>query len=857
MALGMTVGILAMLLLYALSMLGYLKLRKRFAGAKYAVEIVSVAVPIVFSIAVKAAILALDTPDTLDGGFAALIHAIYSGIGGLAFEGLAALDEISSTVLQCLYTGSSLYAALMFVSVVTTKASYEVYSGLLLFALRFRLKVNTDVYLFTSATEDSMLLAKSICRHYRAQSKEVRERTSGARKEEKVRKCVVIFSGEELGAFDRKNPLHREIMANGYIYWSYAKDSYGGKSVIKRLGLYIDNDYADGRKARAPHSHVRIFAFGNNEELSGLESSNSDIVFDEIKAITRETEKKLRKKRKKEKAARKEKTNGTIARTSEAAHNATNGANKESRKRTYGIPIIDFYVLTDNDINYQLYQDAVRNAVSSVLQEGEKVDGAAQLIDEVAQHFQLHIINEADIVGKSLAHERVKCFQGDKNCNELFISENRPNGDNAYRVMVLGFGKNGQHALDNLYTDTAYVSEEGVPSRFTADVYDYDMSEKAGLFAATHPLYVCTDERTDAKGEDKAARYKKVEKMYERALASETDGLTVQRAKNVKAFEDVKKFMQFPRVKFHKASCFDLSFLDVLDERMGAETGRKERESSKFTYNAFIIALGDDELNIAMANALIDDIKHEAGLTDRTRIFPQSIYVNIRDEKNYNRLNWTERDKKHNAFLKVIRFGLRTDMYSYAQIVDDTEDMRYHYAYSLVAGYAPQKIADADMEHASGVHGKLTEKANELKNVIGGDGDFLPCVQSIAEQIRLLEPQIIKCDWLSVKMIDKESNAYANRFAPYFAARLKDKSELSAKDFINLARLEHERWNRFYMSQGWTFVFLDNEKDKARKPYKRTIKEHNCLCPFDMLKPDVQVNDLVNVALAAPPLVKD
>ena len=91
--------------------------------------------------------------------------------------------------------------------------------------------------------------------------------------------------------------------------------------------------------------------------------------------------------------------------------------------------------------------------------------------------------------------------------------------------------------------------------------------------------------------------------------------------------------MKFPWITFHKASCFQTRFMRYLDGESGI--AGECREKNKLLCNAFIIALGDDEANIKMANSLIDDLKHESAFTNkRSSVYPQMIYVNLRDEKN-------------------------------------------------------------------------------------------------------------------------------------------------------------------------------------------------------------------------------
>jgi len=856
-----------MLAVYALSMLLYFRFRKKYAETKYVVELFFIVLAALISVAVKAALIFVNSADSFTTGFAGIVHALYSGFGGLAFEGLDGLTEIESSLLQCLYTCSSLYAGLMFVSVITAKANYEIYSGLRLLALRLRLRTSAkyaadnDLYIFTSVTEDCLILAESIERKYVSDK----------------RRCVIIFTGEDLDAFDRKDPLHRIIMSKGYIYWPFfkSKENSRNSSVLKRLGLFIDNgffgedylidnaeaerfkieavsefllkalDYArtvDNKKAAefvsslvnewerkyglrfpnfdkknpeksflalanscsaekgyknlflcapyneddflnkdayslkkkcvAPVSRVHFFALGYNEKLSGLECENSAAVFDEIACLSKEY--------------------------------------RKSKKKT----VVDFYILTDNEINYAYYQKEVGEVLKSAV--GEEAE-------KYSRYFQMHVINEAVMAGKCLDEARAEVFIASEREGEesLFVSDSVPNKDNTYRTLVLGFGKTGQHAMKTVFTDTSYVDENGVPSKFIADVYDAAAEERAGIFAMTHPMFIC-----NGKGEDKirmAFSEKTIKKLSAEGQITDFDG--------------VKKYLQLPEINFHGASCFDLPFLEYLDKLTGMETVGAET-----AYNAFIIALGDDEKNITMGNALIDDIKHEYSYVPKNEdVFPQIIYINIRDERNYDRINWSEEDAAQFPKTKVVKFGNRQRMYSFEQIIDDSSDALYNGGYDSVTG-------------SEGAEAFEIVREAILHPEINAEKDYSEYLKSILKKLAGLDPLRSREKWLSVPMFKKESNSAANRFRIYFEKRLAGQEKITGKELLICAQIEHVRWNRFHIANGWTFVDYDRTGEpgynrKAEKKIRESRKEHDCICPFNMINVYTATYDIVNVAM--------
>ena len=117
-------------------------------------------------------------------------------------------------------------------------------------------------------------------------------------------------------------------------------------------------------------------------------------------------------------------------------------------------------------------------------------------------------------------------------------------------------------------------------------------------------------------------------------------------------------------------------------------------------YDAFIIALGDDELNLDCFRNVMSDIRRE--LIDRAAgkgvgaIDPKkklTILVHLREKGNAERLYWAaEREiediKNH---VDVRAYGAREDVYTYNEIVNDAEAIEMNNEYNLAAGWAGNK----------------------------------------------------------------------------------------------------------------------------------------------------------------------
>ncbi len=899
-ALGIIIGILIMVAAYGLSMLAYFFLRRKYSSSKYGVEIFVLAFAILVSVGIKTWIFYLS--DTSKGlvsndnfleSMALIFKSIYSGIGGLTFEGLSEFEkgefEKVYSLITCLYAGSSLYAGLMVLSVLTAKLSYEISSSIRFSFFKLKRKISaflhlkdrTDYYFFTAVTEESLTLAKSVSQHY------ADEREKNKRR--KVRKPFIMFTGPDLEEFDGKNELHREIMARNYYYKSYIKKTDKDKGIFSHLKLKFDQDFfkCDDKiiKCEADELNVHLFAMDTNEKLSGLEATNSDIVFTEIKNLV-----------------------GKLFKVKK---------NKKTNKNEVVInkmTVIDFYVLADNDINYEFYQREVESYITDEINKTDcwksiweacKSIGAIEPNEEqpskedciklsvqfLSSYFQVDIISEAELAGKCLEKERKNVLDGNA---DIFIKNSEPDGENLYRVMVLGFGSNGQQSMKHLYQATSHVSDrqiddelhKNVPSRFVADVYDPQCTASAGLFGFKHPMFVCVDknklgdnkksssqesesnepclcgcaddvrciEQSEWVEEEQKIKQIYTEDRFNRYMdkvkgdligfnGKEDAGIDYECCKDCKVcsgennkcrkyldslpkFDKINDYLQLPVVAFHQISAFEDSFLKYLDKQVGDGPAT---EKSKI--RAFIIALGNDEYNITMANALINDMLCESALIDGLPPFDGktvTIYVNIRDKKNYDRINWTKDHEVKMPALRVVIYGNSEEMFSYDNIVNDDKGMIYNYLYGMISNY--ENFA-------------TNEKIeNILRKVVLGnalDSGIFQHIPSYDQNERNYYEMRKK--WLIINSFKKQSNYAANEFSEYYKNKydlIVDRDAPIKRDLvISLGAIEHERWMRFHISNGWYFSPDKNEK----------IKHHKCICPFQMLPIGNITYDLINV----------
>ncbi len=766
---GIIVGIIVMLIAYCFSMYIYFKARQKFSEVKYMVEIIAVVVAILFSVSVKLIINLSTITDGFTNGFASLLHAIYSTIGGLTFEGLSDLSDIENGIIQCLYTASSLYAGMIVLSVITAKASYEIYCGIKLRILKMKLRFSkrfankTDIYIFTSVTSDSLILAESI------KDKYVTDRTD--------RNAEIIFTGE-LEVFSRENLLHREIMADGFIYWSYSKKINEEKepSILKRLGLYIDNCFYK-KDCKCKDSRIHIFALSNNEGLSGYEAENGNIVFGEMKAILKEYEK--------------------------------------ASKKVF----VDFYLLVDNEINYEVYKSkldilkAQYNVIAKNINKKHSKNGEDVTGLEGCFPFVLHLINEADYTAKDFIYKR------DKEYAKFLPNKNLFKTNSYYRAMVIGFGQTGQTATMQAFINTSNVTNR-VPNKFIADVFDLNMNNVGGLFLLRHPLVdgkVVSGnlEGNCSKVDEHSKIFKeKLNKIYSPIYTqTEIDNL------NGDVSAEVIKKMTFPIINMYQTSCFGKEFVNYFNNDTGHTILCK--------YNLVIVGLGDDEINIAMANALLGEIRNQlADGISREESGDITIAINIRDAKNLERIDWGETENKLFPDVHVIKFGVAEEIYSYDVIVDDSEAMMYSYPYALL-----------ECEDISDVYMDLVNEHNEIiKNGNVDNNDYTEKLQEIFTHFNRNHDMLdIRKTWVQSSLFDRESNNSVAIFSNSMKALCKD-LVFTYDNMSWLVDIEHERWDRFHIANGWIFNV------KKCKPYR----QHDCILPTEKLKDKFGKYDLVN-----------
>ena len=655
------------------------------------------------------------------------IQTLYFTIAGVGFEGQDIAVDSAKAVHQmwCTigYFSSMLWLAASYIVIITAGISYGAYSFFL--KLWFRIKGRSEYYIFTNLTEDTLALADSI-------------------HDEKNNKAYIIFAGNELEKFDNSNELHRKLRIRKYPYITTSKiqvleedSKFRFSSIFKLIlgyrnknrhnSVLIDLGLLTWRKLRSCSFH--IFALGIDKDLKGLESENSDFIFDDIQ--------------------------GNLYHKTFYKRVIRNYILFENDNPYFRI---NYYVLTNNSTNHEFYTKNLRRVIVRFEKDiveaqqeyrenhkflscliNKKIDNYQKKVtfERLRLLFKINVVNEASLAGQSLIKARHKIEK------ERIIVNNKINytgegDDNDHVAVFLGFGQTGQVALNNLFVDTAYVNfaetpeKSGIASRFIAHVFDENIVDYAGQFEKNHPSYLISD--VDEKEEvgdilleylnnNKELKEKKKEEyraLLEEYLNNDNDKHysneeSLKAAYGKEFFKNTDFYLKFPHIYLHKKNVNSLSLLRGIDSSLG--TDRKELKEWK-KFNSIVIALGNDEDNIAMANTILQDLRQELySGKNKNDNRPIDIYVNVRDAKNSHRLNWnTTLEKIVHPNINVATFGNADDMYSYDSIINNLKISMLNSNYNL-AGDSSDNFDYMNMKNPHEVNLKEVETTyNETIN---------------------------------------------------------------------------------------------------------------------------------------------
>lgn len=701
-ALGCIAGVYIVLLVY------YTKCCHTTGRKVFMVAMVIVmAFAVRFSLQMYAGVLEAAANKVVFDAGAGFIEALYGTFGGLTFEGMDPLIEGGGVLAGCqlatsyAYSGVAVLAALFFYTAVSLSVDYPMSCAVAAWLRRtgdylLPRKCRCDVYIFDSVTEDTVLLAEDIVRTYATSDTAIKKlqkarlqalmdwwkdrirnalsiknkNGAGVSEQSKEKpdfkfmrneikdsiawyrgakkRCLIVFTGRDMRPFERRDQLHRRLMANGFLYLRY--DFGRDMREVKRKG---ESSACRGVLADFIKSarNIHFFAFSRNDDFKEQfgkkyksEQVNFRTVSEEIAALEAYSHRRR------------------ISRIPPKFHTPAR---------------ICFYILSEDDVDHPTYSVRFDDW-------GEKLVENHKFLAGVILDYK--IINEAERATWELALGSDD--KGDSD-NNILTDKSGGNWIEEYvaaaekvsslpiktgacaddhivgrraptkRILSLGFGDTARKTIGGLY-----VNNDG---NMIVDVMDRRASNIMGGYMRSHPSVLCMPAKSTDDFKDNHAQMPDV-------------------AKN----DPVKWWMygynNLLAVNYAELDGTGDKAAEYIDDSFGnRDPGQEEY------YDAFIIALGDDELNLDCFRNVMSDIRRELIANGGSR--PIKILVHLREKGNAERLYWAaEREiEEIKPYVDVKAYGAREDVYTYDEIVNDAKAIEMNNEYNIAAGWADNK----------------------------------------------------------------------------------------------------------------------------------------------------------------------
>ena len=540
------------------------------------------------------------------------------------------------------------------------------------------------------------------------------------------RKCLIVFTGRDMKPFERRDQLHRRLMANGFLYLRY--DFGRDMREVKRKG---ESSACRGVLADFIKSarNIHFFAFSRNDDFKeqfGKKYKSEQVNF---RTVTEEI--------------------AALASYSPCRCKTRCAPGRHTPAR------ICFYILSEDDVDHPTYSVRFDDWGEKLVENHKFLAGVIldyKIINEAERatwKLALGSDDKGDSDNNILTHKSgEKCKEEDveaarkkqenlldwikeyvKAAHEAYVSPEEPDkksagqlvggkadiaivtreqseggarrralsGCKSYddyskkrdeegagseiaakRILSLGFGDTARKTIGGLY-----VNNDG---NMIVDVMDRRASNIMGGYMRSHPSVLCTPatrEFDHDPGKDAACKDAGGAGVL-RVVFDHDPGKDAAR-------KEPKKWWMYG---YNNLLAVNYAELDgtgdetakYIDDSFGnRDPGQKEN------YDAFIIALGDDELNLDCFRNVMSDIRRELIANGGSK--PIKILVHLREKGNAERLYWAaEREiEAIKEYVDVEAYGAREDVYTYGGIVNDAEAIEMNYRYNLAAGWAGTK----------------------------------------------------------------------------------------------------------------------------------------------------------------------
>ena len=459
-----------------------------------------------------------------------------------------------------------------------------------------------------------------------------------------------------------------------------------------------------------------------------------------------------------------------------------------------------FFLSSNEDENIQamsvLARDATINEVNnSIIQKfycHARQNGLNRVIEDIAvkRGLDVRIIDSShlsiELLKVNQDYHPVKLVDIDKDNPTTVSSE--------FNSLIIGFDEAGQDAMKFLYEFGAFVSNEGTPEKeirspFHCIAADKRMNELQGVFSTFAPAAIAQ---------------------------KNSDGTKL--------------------IELVQCDCLSSEFFDNVLER-----------DLRQKLNYVVITLGDDDLGMMLAIRILNHIRRDREDLSRLRIFVRSYrperesymqkiasYYN----EGYNQDCSGSKKPAYQTDAIIIPFGQSEKIYSYDMIIRDKLTQQGKLFQKHYCEMKGEKVFwDERRERLTGAKdkqgnvipiGERKVSLNKMRELRRKESQDLANALHAETKIYLL------------KTLIENEGSWHDLLSNYFDDLGKPKSEgsydkirypyLSTKEnqaILNLARLEHLRWNASHEMLGYTKADTDIHGCNER------TRQHNCLRPWE------------------------
>ena len=294
---------------------------------------------------------------TFGESFFAVMESVTAGGGTTVADMFSGHTSAADIAAMNIYVWMPSYTALVVITVISFAIDYPMLCTVRTLSKKYSpFYANTDVFIFDSITQETVLLAKDVAREYAANQKQ------GTIKRGK--RALILFYGKDIEGFDKKNNLHREVQSNRFTYIAY-NHRRGMKIAAKYPNIKNAQDSLIYEWSRAKNVHY--FAFQSGQTAA---SSHYDFKSEDVNAAA------------------------AFAEVAGLKFRIEHGGLKSK-----ALNAVYIYVLSENDVDYPTYDLRLKQ-----LAPGYKIAGKIPV--------EMKVINEAERATWDLKLEEEECNYG-------------------------------------------------------------------------------------------------------------------------------------------------------------------------------------------------------------------------------------------------------------------------------------------------------------------------------------------------------------------------------------------------------------------------------------------------------------